>query len=684
MATIRTDLPHPVAEVEDLRIPMPDGVRLAARLWRAEGAGPVPAVLEFIPYRKRDGTRLRDEMMHPYVAGHGYACLRVDLRGSGDSEGAFDDEYSAQEMADALEVIGWIARQPWCTGAVGMMGKSWGGFNCLQAAWNGHPALKAVISVCSTTDRFADDIHFKGGCLLGENSGWASVMLSYMSRPADPALRPDWRADWLARLEGARWLAPDWAARGARDGYWAHGSVCEDWGRLGVPVMIWGGWADNYMNTAGHLAAHAPGVVEGVLGPWVHQYPHTAVPGPQVGFLQMAVGWWDRWLKGQEAEGGPRLRAYVLHSAPPDACAAHRAGTWVEERAWPSPRVRAETWTLGAPPPGQSGGAVCPPAPPRGYLDQGKGERGLAGLTVGGEGLADLGLRAGEFFPMGLAAEMPGDQAEDDARATCFDGAVLEAPLWLLGQARLRLRLTADRPRAMVVARLCDVDPAGRSVRIAHGFLNLCHRDGMDRPRAVVPGEEMEVAFDLDLMGYRLAPGHRLRLALQTGCWPFVWPSPEGVTLRLVAGTIELPVHDGVAGDEWTPPAAERADPVAPEVRRPARSARRIEEDLIAGARTLVVEEDSGRLVHPIHGLETEETMEERWTIHPRDPLSARVETVWTQALSRGDWGVRTRAVTVMTGDATHLRMEARLTAWEGERQVFDRRWDDRIPRGFV
>ncbi|HBU15087.1 MAG TPA: peptidase S15, partial [Gemmobacter sp.] len=221
MTRIVDSFPRKITDQRDIRIPMPDGVQLSARLWMPEDAteNPVPAVLEYIPYRKSDGTLPRDELMHPYVAGHGYACIRVDMRGNGDSEGLMLDEYSQQEMDDAVAVIAWLAAQRWCRGAVGMMGKSWGGFNCLQAAFNQPPALKAVISVCSTADRFADDVHFKGGCLLGENIGWGAVMLSFSSRPADPVLRPDWRADWMNRLEAEPFLAPRWAAHQRRDAY---------------------------------------------------------------------------------------------------------------------------------------------------------------------------------------------------------------------------------------------------------------------------------------------------------------------------------------------------------------------------------------------------------------------------------------------------------------------------------
>src|SRR5262245_31236444 len=141
--------PHPVRVVENLWIPLADGCRLAARAWLPEGREAVPAILEYIPYRKRDYTRRRDEPMHAYFAGHGYAAIRVDMRGCGESDGLMLDEYLRQEQDDAVEVVAWLARQPWCSGAVGMMGKSWGGFNSLQVAARRPPALKAILTVCS-------------------------------------------------------------------------------------------------------------------------------------------------------------------------------------------------------------------------------------------------------------------------------------------------------------------------------------------------------------------------------------------------------------------------------------------------------------------------------------------------------------------------------------------------------
>ncbi len=688
--TVVTDFPFAVTDEPDVGIVLSDGCRLSARIWRAVGAGPVPAVLEYIPYRKRDGTLPRDEMMHPYVAGHGYACVRVDMRGNGDSDGLMEDEYTAQELSDACEVIAWLAAQDWCSGAVGMMGKSWGGFNCLQTAWLQPPALKAVIAVCATADRFGGDIHFKGGCLLGENFGWGAVMLSYSSRPPDPALRADWREVWLARLEAEPWLAPRWAECQEKGDYWKHGSVGQDFARMTVPVLAFGGWADNYMNYVGELVAGIPGPAKGIVGPWVHQYPHTAVPGPAIGFLQLALRWWDRWLKGEDngAEDDPAYRAYMLHSAPPDACAAHRAGHWVAEAEWPSRRVSREALHLGFA--AASAGGFPPPRSlvsrtngdtndrPRGYLGQDESVMAQRIATP-----QHLGMHTGEFFPMGLNAEMPGDQRSDDAMSVCFDTGPLDHTMDLLGAARLSLRLSSDKPLAFVVARLCDVAPDGASVRIAHGMMNLCHRDSMEHPAPMVPGQEVEVVFDIDQMAYRLAPGHRLRLALSNSYWPFVWPSPEAGRLTLQAGILDVPVHQG-SDSEWVPPPAEHARPFAHRVLREGHKARRIEQDLLTGQQVLICEDDGGDVENLDHGLVSGETMSELWAIHPADPLSARAVHEWEQRLSRGAWGVRTRAWAEMTSTASHLVMKAHLQAWEGEVLVFDRRWDESVERRFV
>ena len=140
--------------IEHTWIPMPDGARLAARIWLPpEEEAPVPAILDLLPYRQGDLMAARDAAIYPYLAARGYACARVDLRGTGNSEGIIDDEYTPQELQDGCDVIAWLAAQPWCDGNVGMTGISWGGFNSLQVAALRPAALRAVLTVCASDDR---------------------------------------------------------------------------------------------------------------------------------------------------------------------------------------------------------------------------------------------------------------------------------------------------------------------------------------------------------------------------------------------------------------------------------------------------------------------------------------------------------------------------------------------------
>ena len=292
MTRIVSRFPRRVTKRDTVWIPMPDGVRLAATIWLPDDAEdhPVPAVLEFIPYRRRDFTAAGDSLHHPWLAGHGYAAVRCDLRGNGDSEGLFDDEYSPQELDDGYHVLAWLAAQPWCTGATGMMGISWGGFNCLQVAALKPPSLKAVYSVASTDDRYADDIHFMGGCLLNDNLNWGTTMSTFAMRPPDPAVvGADWRRIWLERLDEAPNLVAKWLSHQRRDGQWKHGSVIEDYDAIEAAVYMVGGWADGYTNAIFRVAAGLKAPFRGLVGPWTHAYPWKAKPGPEIDGLKDLV-----------------------------------------------------------------------------------------------------------------------------------------------------------------------------------------------------------------------------------------------------------------------------------------------------------------------------------------------------------------------------------------------------------
>ncbi len=670
MKTVTT-FPRKVVEHPDLGIVMPDGCRLSVRAWIPEDAGedPVPAILEHLPYRKRDGTIGRDNLTHPYFAGHGYACLRVDMRGNGDSEGVMEDEYSEQELQDACDVIAWAARQPWCNGNVGMMGISWGGFNALQVAAKEPPALKAIITLCSTDDRYADDIHYKGGLLLNENQGWGATMLSYSSRPPDPAVVGErWRDIWLDRLENEPFLPAVWLSHQTRDAYWKRGSVCEDFSRIKAATLAVGGWGDAYKNAVSRLVTgitKAP--AKGIVGPWIHKYPHFAVPKPAIGFLQEALRWWDRWLKDIDTgvENDPAMRLYLMDSVPPRDWYEERPGRWIAERAWPSGRIESREFGLGSN--GTlSHGAQCP-----------------IEYTI--RSPQDCGMAGGEYCAIWLGPELPGDQRMDDKKSCCFDGAPLDETLDIVGGPVVRLTLSADRPVAMVAVRLCDVQPDGASTRITYGVFNLCHRNSHEFPEAVVPDEAMDVSFRLDDVAYSIKPGHRLRVAVSSTYWPMVWPSPEEVTLTLRKGSLDLTVRTSRGeGDEWTFAEPEGAKPWQTETIRPASNRRETARDPATGLVTLAIEDDFGEVRDLDHGLVSGGIARERWSIDPADPLSARGETHWTETLSRDQWQVRTKTITSMRSDATTFFLEGRIDAFEGEKLVFTREFVNEISRDHI
>lgn len=352
---IRTDFPYGTTH-EDVRIPLPDGTELYARIWRPVTDEPVPALLEYLPYRLTDWTAPRDWQRHPWYAGHGYASVRVDVRGHGNSGGDPGDEYDAQELADGVAVVEWLAAQPWCTGSVGMFGISWGGFNSLQIAALAPEPLKAIVTVCSTDDRFDNDVHYMGGSLLAvDMHAWAATMLAFASRPPDPLYAGEgWRDQWLSRLGAVEPLLHTWLSHQTRDAYWRHGSVCEDYAAIGAAVLAVGGWHDPYRDTVLRLVSALPADrVRGLIGPWSHQYPDRGLPpGPAIGFLQETLRWWDHWLKGKDTGvmSEPLLRSWISESHPPATTYPTLPGRWVGDPSWPSPNVDPVTYAFqGAP-----------------------------------------------------------------------------------------------------------------------------------------------------------------------------------------------------------------------------------------------------------------------------------------------------------------------------------------------
>ncbi|MFC9640611.1 CocE/NonD family hydrolase [Streptomyces mirabilis] len=694
---IRTSFSHETTH-EDLWIPLPDGTRLHARVWRPLTDAPVPALLEYLPDRLTDRTAPRDWQRHPWYAGHGYASVRVDARGHGNSEGLPADPYGESERADGVEVIHWLADRLWCSGAVGMFGISRGGFTSLRIAALAPEPLKAIVTVCATDDPYDNDGHRLGGAVLAvETHARAATALADVARPPDPVHvgQVMWRDMWVKRLEKVEPFIHTWLSHPTRDAYWRHAGVREDGGHGGIraAVLAVGGWHDPSCDTVLRLVESLPADrVRGLIGPWCHQYPDRGLPpGPAIGFLQETLRWWDHWLRptatsvpgpgpgpgpgvnddpdpdvnddpdpgvnDRDVMAQPLLRSYVMAAHPPATTYPSLPGHWVGDTAWPSPSVTPIAYAL-------RGAPVLVRSPQH------------------------TGVDAGRFRPVGNDADLPPNQREEDARSACFE---FEVPgeTWVLGRPRVRLRLTSHSPWGQVIARVCDVAADGSSTLVTRGALNLSARYGPDQAVSWKPGSTEDVVFDLTATGYAFPSGHRIRLSLSSAYWPWIWPQPgsaAGFVLDPAGSSLELPVRARESDPRITFEEPEQSEPLgvtsAATLDEP-RPERLVARDVARGEWRLEVDpRQDGTRVHP-DGLECTEDARDTYTIDESDPLSARTHSTRSIRLHRPElpWDARVETRSELSCDAREFITSNELICKDGNEVVFHRTWERRIPR---
>lgn len=652
---------RPIRVIEHTWIRLSDGCRLAARIWLPIDAeeAPVPALLEYIPYRKNDWTAAGDAIRHSFFAERGYASIRVDIRGSGDSDGILTGKYLKQEQDDAVEVLDWMSRQPWSAGVCGMFGLSWGGYSALQAAARRPPSLKAVISVCASDDRYADDVSYVGGGVLAFHIiSWASMMLAFNARPPDPkVVGSEWRPVWQRRLDASTPFIEAALSHQHRDDHWRQGSVCEGYAAIECPALLVGGWADCFRDGLFRLLEGLPGAKRGLIGPWGHQFPDDGVPGPRLDFLEEAVRWWDYWLKGIDTGvmREPLLRAWMPESVEPRCTYSARPGRWVSEGAWPSPNVSVERRPL----------------------------------TFSGQVISStriVGLGAGAWCGFGVPGDFAADQRLDDSLSLCATSSPLGQPLEILGFPEVVLTVVSDRPQAMVAVRLCDVHPDGSSLLVTRGVLNLSHRISHEMPEPLEPGVPSGVNVRLNAIAHCFPAEHRLRIAISPTYWPWVWPSPEPVELKVVAGELFLPVRSGSDLDgPWLAPPAPlpRAQVLRYKDEGRSSSRRLITRDLANERHVVLWDHDPNRgvvrrfedgLAFVTHGSDS-------YSVRDGDPSSAIARSRWSIALGRADWRVRVESTGALSSATETFRARNRLRAYLGDDQVFDQSWTFSAPR---
>jgi uncharacterized protein len=679
-----------IRTVENVWIPMPDGARLAARLFLPHTATRVRtgAVLEYLPYRKRDAYRYRDDVAGPFLAKAGIALVRVDIRGTGESDGAMIDEYMPIEQSDALAVIEWIATQPWCNGNVGMRGISYGSFTALQAAAKAPAALKAIVSTCGTEQRYLDDIHYRGGCLINDQYVWGMEWQVIMRAPPDPIIVGEdrWRPMWQQRLDVTGPMTILWNEHPTLDAKWQSGSI-HDYSAIRCAIYNVAGMLDAYLPSATRMMERAPQVPQkALIGPWAHKWPgypqpagHRGVPtaaangtpGPGVDWLPVEARWWRHWLLGERNGIMEEPRVWALREdAPPGTNYPHDTrGAWVSEPAWPARDLKARTFYLN----------------PEGLQERAAAQTLMIHRTVLTIGFANRWSGAS-----GDPETWWRDQATDDARCLSFDSQPLQAPLDLMGEPVFRLRVRADKPVAKVFARLTEVTPQGRSNFVSFALLNLTHRASDESPSALVAGQDYDVSLTGHFACYRFSRGSRIRVALSETWWPVVWPSPEPVILQVTAGasTVELPIRPARAGE--IPPFGVYRERYAVPGTPPAPYERPLGNIQITGepgSQTFTLTEGSLEPKgEPIDGIETvyKEAYKLRRAIRENDPNSAEWEAEAINVYERPGWKIKLRAWSLCRSTPTHFMCSETFEAWDGERSIFSRSWEKKIARELV
>src|SRR5699024_8929422 len=511
----RTNFPYDVETTEHTWIEMADGVKVSAKLWQPKNIDRKTkgAILEYLPYRKDEFTALRDEIRHKYFAGCGYTSIRVDIRGTGDSEGIIEDEYPKQEQDDALEIISWIENQAWSNGSVAMIGKSWGGFNGLQLAALQPDALKTIITLCSTDDRYADDVHYRGGTMMGSDMlWWASTMFAYNARPPFPKFVGDkWYDMWLDRMENTPPFVEEWVSHQTRDDYWKHGSVCENYNDIKIPVLTMSGWADGYTDALFRLMDNLNVPKKGIVGPWAHEFPDTAIPGPQMGYLQEVTEWLDKWMTDEgDTEHKDELLVYVQDSVKPATSYDYRKGRWLNLYDEKQRNIDV--------------------------FESLNGKRILKNIQ-------HHGLYSCVFCPFGQYGDLPDDQTIDNALTTSFKHKPQKEAVNFVGQPVAKLRVKTDVKEANVHVRISDVHPDGTKTLITMGQFNLNHYKSCELPEDLPLDAYIDVNVTLDVIGYQVPEGNQIEISISPTYWPQVWPSKEiaGLTVDMSASKLIVP-----------------------------------------------------------------------------------------------------------------------------------------------
>jgi putative CocE/NonD family hydrolase len=498
---------------DHVMVPMRDAVRLATDIYLPARI-PAATVLVRLPYDKSGRFSFMSRIASAFLD-RGYAVVVQDVRGKARSEG--ERVAFVHEAPDGEDTLEWIVAQAWSTGVVGMFGDSYYGFTQWAAASTGHPALRAIVPRSTTTSLADGWVYDQGLFCLYAMAEWAATAWVDEFLYEDV---PDWGVRPLEQLiprirDGRRSANLDrWRRTPPGDPFWSEGAfgagrpVRE---RVRIPVLHSGGWWDVFQRgqVGDFLAMSRAGVSDQhlVMGATDHFDDELLIgggPAPDIevddealerflpGYLAPALEFFDRHPVGRTVAPIPPVRWHLANEG------------WRTAETWPPAGAEELRLYLAASRhalDGPEGGGLAP-APDRSASD--------ASWTHDPEELVP-DLIEDVWRPLlGLPDEREVEGRHD---VLTFTGEAARIPLDLAGPTRLEAVVAGEGPRMHLMAKLVDVDPAGRARRILQGGA-LVAEPSSDRP----------VRVELGHTGYRLAPGHRLRLEVASSDHPrYLW-----------------------------------------------------------------------------------------------------------------------------------------------------------------
>ena len=656
------------------RVPMRDGVELAVKITRPDAEGRFPGIMEYNPYRriKKALSDYREEYPPavPYLAERGYVVVQFDVRGTGNSGGWSKDIYSADERRDGYDMVEWIARQPWCNGNVGMVGKSYSAVVQWQVAVQAPPHLKAII-VRSANDNVYTEWTYPGGALRPYMfDSYSPLMNAWNFSPPDPDLAGEkWSEIWQQRLENSQPWGIGYISNPLDGPYWQDRSLSTNYSAVQCPVFVIAGWSDCYPTAL--LRAFSNLKVphkRALVGPWGHWYGEEghAVPGPRIDTRPLYLEWFDHWLKGIDngVMDEPPVTFFVKQYSPPSArMPLEEKGFWRSEREWPIARTRYTPLYFH----------------PHGKMSRESYEASAEERDEYPYNPA-VGITSGMHWGGGILPwGMPIDQRRDEAYSVTYTTPPLEDDLEVTGTPTAVVFISSTAEVAYFRVKLIDVAPDGTSKLVRYGGLNATHRDSHFEPEPLTPGQVYELKVDLKAMSYIFGTGHQIRVAIASADIQNAWPTPEPAINTIHRGSrypshIILPVIPEQNTELPQPdlvqlPKAEPQDLATPKEYS-------ITHDLVNQKTTV--------RIAPVHVREAADFDLEQhssFTVSSVNPAEAALKAYCAYTLKQAASDIRIESNELTTSNASTFRHLVQLTITVDGKLHFNKSWSRTVPR---